>query len=100
MKTPFYLGQVDEDGLHLVQRLPDDETEARAIVNQMNRDMGTAYVLIGEVLKPMAFDLLGTNIPIKSNGVEYSCVVDEVQYNAGPGMFPTMEVSLRGYPKV
>ncbi len=99
MKTPFYLGQVDEDGLHLVRRLPDDENEARKIVKEMNRDMGTAYVLIGEV-KPILFELGGKNIPMELSGQEFVGIVEQVSRNVSIGGFATLDVTLKGYPKL
>jgi translation elongation factor EF-1beta len=102
MKTPLYVGQVDENGLHLIQRLPDDAEEARRIVEQMNKDMGTDYKLIGEVPKqePIEFDLGAEKFGFSCFVRDYTGIVDRIEQSMGSGSLPTMEITLKGYPKL
>jgi hypothetical protein len=102
MKTPLYVGQVDENGLHLIQRLPDDVEEARRIVEQMNKDMGTDYKLIGEVPERKLFDfeLGGENLGFSCYGRSYSGVVERIEQTVDNSFFPTVQITLKGYSKL
>jgi hypothetical protein len=99
MKTPLYLGQVDENGLHLIERLPDDIDEARRIVAEMNKDMGTDYRLIGDVSERPTIDLIGNSLA-KFQNQKFSCHVENLVQHSSRYDGTTIEVTLKGYPVV